>query len=80
MGALTMDAGAIVFDYGNNIRAQAERAGFTRAFAFPGFVPAFIRPLFCRGSKAHSDSRHSPEAIPTISHAVTKKLLELFSA
>ncbi len=45
-----LDAGAVVFDYGNNIRAQAERAGFARAFAFPGFVPAFIRPLFCRGS------------------------------
>ena len=45
-----LDAGAIVFDYGNNIRAQAQRAGFARAFAFPGFVPAFIRPLFCRGS------------------------------
>ena len=44
------DAGAIVFDYGNNIRAAAERGGFARAFAFPGFVPAFIRPLFCRGS------------------------------
>jgi urocanate hydratase len=45
-----LDAGAVVFDYGNNLRAQAERAGFGRAFAFPGFVPAFIRPLFCRGS------------------------------
>jgi urocanate hydratase len=45
-----LDAGAVVFDYGNNIRAQAQRAGFARAFAFPGFVPAFIRPLFCRGS------------------------------
>jgi urocanate hydratase len=45
-----LDAGSIVFDYGNNIRAQAQRAGFERAFAFPGFVPAFIRPLFCRGS------------------------------
>jgi urocanate hydratase len=44
------DAGAIVFDYGNNIRAQAQRAGFTRAFEFPGFVPAFIRPQFCRGA------------------------------
>ncbi len=44
------DAGAIVFDYGNNIRAQAQRGGFARAFEFPGFVPAFIRPLFCRGS------------------------------
>ncbi len=45
-----LDAGAVVFDYGNNIRMQAERAGFARAFAFSGFVPAFIRPLFCRGS------------------------------
>ncbi|MDQ2864716.1 MAG: urocanate hydratase [Candidatus Eremiobacteraeota bacterium] len=45
-----LDAGAVVFDYGNNIRAAAERGGFARAFAFPGFVPAFIRPLFCRGS------------------------------
>ncbi len=45
-----LDAGAVVFDYGNNIRAQAQRAGVTRAFDFPGFVPAFIRPLFCKGS------------------------------
>jgi urocanate hydratase len=45
-----LDAGAVVFDYGNNIRAQAQRAGITRAFDFPGFVPAFIRPLFCKGS------------------------------
>ncbi len=44
-----MDAGAITFDYGNNIRAQAVRGGVTRAFDFPGFVPAFIRPLFCEG-------------------------------
>jgi urocanate hydratase len=44
-----MDAGAITFDYGNNIRAQAVRAGVSRAFDFPGFVPAFIRPLFCEG-------------------------------
>ncbi len=42
-------AGAIVFDYGNNIRQQAKHAGVTNAFDFPGFVPAFIRPLFCRG-------------------------------
>jgi len=41
--------GSVVFDYGNNIRAQAQRAGLENAFAFPGFVPAFIRPLFCRG-------------------------------
>jgi urocanate hydratase len=43
------DRGATVFDYGNNIRGQAEKAGVDRAFDFPGFVPAFIRPLFCRG-------------------------------
>lgn len=42
--------GAITFDYGNNIRAQAEKAGVMNAFDFPGFVPAYIRPLFCRGS------------------------------
>ena len=41
--------GAIVFDYGNNIRHQAQRAGVEDAFAFPGFTPAFIRPLFCEG-------------------------------
>ena len=44
-----MDAGAEVFDYGNSIRGEAELAGYTRAFAFPGFVPAYIRPLFCEG-------------------------------
>ncbi len=41
--------GAVAFDYGNNIRAQAHRAGLADAFAFPGFVPAYIRPLFCEG-------------------------------
>jgi urocanate hydratase len=41
--------GAITFDYGNNIRAQAQTAGVANAFDFPGFVPAFIRPLFCEG-------------------------------
>jgi len=43
------DAGSHVFDYGNNIRAYAEEGGCTRAFDFPGFVPAYIRPLFCEG-------------------------------
>jgi urocanate hydratase len=42
-------AGAVVFDYGNNLRAQAEKAGLAGAFAYPGFVPAFIRPQFCEG-------------------------------
>jgi urocanate hydratase len=44
-----LDAGAEVFDYGNSIRGEAELAGYERAFAFPGFVPAYIRPLFCEG-------------------------------
>jgi urocanate hydratase len=43
------ERGAVVFDYGNNIRAQAVKAGVSDAFAIPGFVPAFIRPLFCEG-------------------------------
>ncbi len=43
------DAGSIVFDYGNNIRQQAKEEGIERAFDFPGFVPAYIRPLFCEG-------------------------------
>ena len=42
-------AGAVVFDYGNNLRAQAQHAGVSEAFDFPGFVPAFIRPQFCEG-------------------------------
>ncbi|PIS10150.1 MAG: urocanate hydratase [Bdellovibrio sp. CG10_big_fil_rev_8_21_14_0_10_47_8] len=42
--------GAVTFDYGNNLRARALEAGVENAFDFPGFVPAYIRPLFCRGS------------------------------
>ena len=44
-----MEAGAEVFDYGNSLRAEAELGGFERAFAYPGFVPAYVRPLFCEG-------------------------------
>jgi urocanate hydratase len=44
-----MDAGAEVFDYGNSIRAEARQGVYGRAFEFPGFVPAYIRPLFCEG-------------------------------
>jgi urocanate hydratase len=43
------DAGIPVFDYGNNLRAEAQEGGCERAFAYPGFVPAYIRPLFCEG-------------------------------
>ena len=42
--------GTITFDYGNNIRAMAQEEGVMNAFDIPGFVPEFIRPLFCRGS------------------------------
>jgi urocanate hydratase len=44
-----MDKGAEVFDYGNSIRDEARKGGFDRAFEFPGFIPAYIRPLFCEG-------------------------------
>ncbi|MDG2263016.1 MAG: urocanate hydratase [Actinomycetota bacterium] len=44
-----MDAGAEVFDYGNSLRAEAALGGFERAFDYPGFLPAYIRPLFCEG-------------------------------
>ena len=44
-----MDAGAEVFDYGNSIRDEARKGGYGRAFEFPGFIPAYIRPLFCEG-------------------------------
>jgi len=73
-----LDAGAVVFDYGNNIRAQAQRAGFARAFAFPGFVPAFIRPLFCRGSGPFRFAALSGD--PADIDVCDAKLLELFPA
>ncbi|HCO03809.1 MAG TPA: urocanate hydratase, partial [Actinobacteria bacterium] len=46
-----LDAGSVVFDYGNNLRAGAEQGGLShdRAYSYPGFVPAFIRPMFCEG-------------------------------
>ena len=44
-----MDRGAEVFDYGNSLRPEAQTGGFERAFAYPGFVPAYVRPLFCEG-------------------------------
>jgi len=44
-----LDAGAEVFDYGNSLRAEAKLGGFERAFDYPGFVPAYVRPLFCEG-------------------------------
>src|SRR3954451_20100861 len=65
-------AGAVVFDYGNNLRAQAHEAGVTNAFDYPGFVPAFVRPLLCEGkgpfrwaalSGDPADIRRTDEAI-----------------
>ena len=44
-----LDAGAEVFDYGNSLRSEARTGGYDRAFDYPGFVPAYIRPLFCEG-------------------------------
>src|SRR5207244_1460137 len=44
-----LDRGAVVFDYGNNLRGGAKIGGYERAFDYPGFVPAFIRPMFCEG-------------------------------
>jgi urocanate hydratase len=44
-----LDRGAVVFDYGNNLRGQAQTGGLNDAFRFPGFVPAYIRPMFCEG-------------------------------
>jgi urocanate hydratase len=71
-------AGAVTFDYGNNIRAQAQAAGVVDAFAFPGFVPAFIRPLFCEGKGPFRWAALSgdPEDIRRTDQAI----LELFPA
>jgi urocanate hydratase len=70
------DAGAEVFDYGNSIRDEARHGGFERAFAFPGFVPAYIRPLFTEGKGPFRWAALSgdPEDIYTTDRAV----LELF--
>jgi len=68
--------GAVTFDYGNNIRAQAQKAGVTDAFNFPGFVPAYIRPLFCEGKGPFRWAALSgnPEDI----HKTDEVILDLF--
>ena len=71
-----MDAGAEVFDYGNSIRAEAEIGGFERAWAFPGFVPAFIRPLFCEGKGPFRWAALSGD--PADIHATDEAVLKLF--
>ncbi|NEC89576.1 urocanate hydratase [Streptomyces sp. SID12501] len=71
-----MDAGAEVFDYGNSIRGEAQLAGYERAFAFPGFVPAYIRPLFCEGRGPFRWAALSGEASDIAK--TDKAMLELF--
>ena len=69
--------GAIVFDYGNNIRAQAVKAGVKEAFDYPGFVPAYIRPLFCEGKGPFRWVALSGD--PEDIYKTDKKILEVFS-
>ena len=70
------DAGAVVFDYGNSIRGEAQTAGYDRAFAFPGFVPAYIRPLFAEGKGPFRWAALSGD--PADIAATDKAILELF--
>jgi urocanate hydratase len=71
-----MDAGAEVFDYGNSIRGEAKLAGYARAFDFPGFVPAYIRPLFCEGKGPFRWAALSGD--PKDIAATDRAVLELF--
>ncbi|GEB51805.1 urocanate hydratase [Streptomyces cacaoi] len=70
------DAGAEVFDYGNSLRGEAQLGGFERAFAFPGFVPAYIRPLFCEGKGPFRWAALSGD--PADIAATDRALLDLF--
>ncbi|MGE5829763.1 MAG: urocanate hydratase [Micromonosporaceae bacterium] len=71
-----LDAGAEVFDYGNSIRGEAQLGGYERAFAFPGFVPAYIRPLFCEGKGPFRWAALSGD--PADIAATDQAILELF--
>ncbi len=71
-----MDGGAEVFDYGNSIRSEALAGGFDRAFDFPGFVPAYIRPLFCEGKGPFRWAALSGD--PKDIAATDRAVLELF--
>ena len=71
-----MDNGAEVFDYGNSIRGEAKLGGYHRAFAFPGFVPAYIRPLFCEGKGPFRWAALSGD--PKDIAATDRAVLELF--
>jgi urocanate hydratase len=68
--------GAVTFDYGNNLRGQARDAGFADAFAFPGFVPAYVRPLFCEGKGPFRWVALSGD--PADIHRTDELVLELF--
>lgn len=68
--------GAIVFDYGNNLRGQALKAGYSHAFDFPGFVTAYIRPLFCEGKGPFRWVALSGE--PSDIHRTDRAILETF--
>ncbi len=68
--------GAVTFDYGNNLRARAQEVGLQNAFDFPGFVPAFIRPLFCQGKGPFRWVALSGD--PEDIYKTDKKILELF--
>jgi urocanate hydratase len=70
------DRGAEVFDYGNSIRGEAKLGGYDRAFEFPGFVPAYIRPLFCEGKGPFRWAALSGD--PADIAATDKAILELF--
>ena len=70
------DAGAEVFDYGNSIRDEARQGGYDRAFEFPGFVPAYIRPLFCEGKGPFRWAALSGD--PKDIAATDKAVLDLF--
>jgi urocanate hydratase len=70
------DAGAAVFDYGNSLRAEARTAGYSRAFDYPGFVPAYIRPLFCEGKGPFRWAALSGD--PADIAATDQAVLELF--
>ena len=71
-----MDGGAEVFDYGNSIRDEARKGGYERAFAFPGFIPAYIRPLFCEGKGPFRWVALSGD--PKDIHRTDQAVLELF--
>ncbi|MFI7675352.1 urocanate hydratase [Actinophytocola sp. NPDC049390] len=71
-----MDAGAEVFDYGNSIRGEAKLGGSDRAFDFPGFVPAYIRPMFCEGMGPFRWAALSGD--PADIAATDRAILELF--